>query len=983
MARKSREKKDRTSIIISLVLHGVLIGGVAFWAYKTGKFEQMRQAVLQYVRPEKKQEKKEEPIQQKAPAPKLPPINQGMPPANSGGTRRAVASDAPAAAGDTFFQDTRRQVQGPPTSGLGTSTGSAPTKVISLPAVPKPAFRPVTASTIKELLIERAKDAAAIEAFGSEQISRTGVSDAGAIINKVSGASVVDGKFAVIRGLSDRYVTTTLNGAEIPSADPYRRSASLDLFPAQIIHKVVVAKTFTPDQPGTYTGGGINIVTKSFPEKPFLSLSLGSAYNTQTSGQDNFLTYRGGGLDWAGTDDGTRALPGAIADPALIVPNAPFTSGPRTSPTYGQTIAQAEKLQSLTREMGITQFAPTRDAPPLNQNFSLATGDTTHMFGKPLGVFAGMNYRRDFSLYENGISRRYAPGPVPGEFAIRNDYTDTRAVDGVNWAGMVNLAYQPLENHEFGFNFLYNQNSENLARQQVGTSLDDPGGRFFLNRMHFTERNLNTFQIKGAHRVPEVAGIRLDWLAALSQTTQQEPDTRFFNFLEEGGTIQLGKASVPDPKEPTRYFRNLHENNRNLKMDMTVPFRQWAGNEGEFKLGLFDSLSDRTFLDREVYYKGDAGFDGDPNSFLTSDNLGFTATTNKTNGRISYDWSRYIQTRDSSYIADSAFAAGYLMFDVPLVETVRLIGGVRYEMSDLGVDSRSYLANTITGKSTNSSALNQADLLPAAGLVYSFRKDMNLRLSYSQTIARPSFRELAGYRSYDPILDTLLDGNPNLRMSAIQNYDLRWEWFPRPGELLGVSLFYKDLKNAIERRFVTIDAEIITFANRETANVIGIELEARKNLDLLDPLLNFFSIGANLSLIQSGVALTGEELSAKLPRVPGTKSTRSLYDQSPYILNLDLSYDNPLSGTSASVIFNTSGPRITIASLNTEDIFEQPSPTFDFVLSQKISRRMAVKFSARNLWDPQIERTYGEKSDLLYSLFRRGRTFGLSLAYEF
>ena len=148
--------------------------------------------------------------------------------------------------------------------------------------------------------------------MGAEQISKAGASDAGAAVTKVAGATIVEGKFAVIRGLSDRYISTTLNGANIPSADPYRQSASLDLFPSQVIEKVVASKTFTPDQPGAFTGGGIDIVTRSFPENAFLSGSLGTAYNTQASLNDHSLTYKGGGLDWAGMDDGSRALPGKL-----------------------------------------------------------------------------------------------------------------------------------------------------------------------------------------------------------------------------------------------------------------------------------------------------------------------------------------------------------------------------------------------------------------------------------------------------------------------------------------------------------------------------------------------------------------------------------------------------------------------------------------------------------------------------------------------
>ena len=254
MARKIRTRKDRTSLVISLVFHGLLIAGVVYWAHKSGQFEKIRQVLLQYAGEKQKKQKKEEPkpIQQKAQPAKLPPINQGLPQQSSGGSRRAVAVDAPSATGESFFQDTRRQVQGPSTAGSGGPAKAPPTKIIlpPPPVLPRPAFAPPPPSTVKQLLAERAKASVSIEAVGAEQISKAGASDAGAAVTKVAGATIVEGKFAVIRGLSDRYISTTLNGANIPSADPYRQSASLDLFPSQVIEKVVASKTFTPDQPG-------------------------------------------------------------------------------------------------------------------------------------------------------------------------------------------------------------------------------------------------------------------------------------------------------------------------------------------------------------------------------------------------------------------------------------------------------------------------------------------------------------------------------------------------------------------------------------------------------------------------------------------------------------------------------------------------------------------------------------------------------------
>lgn len=988
MPRKTGDKKDRTSLVISLVLHLIIIGAVGYWAYKSGVAEKIARKILGIVRTEKKEEKpKEQPVQTKPPAP-LPPINQGLPPPPSSGTRRAVAQDAPAAAGESFFLDTRKQVQGPGGTTAGpTQKVEAPKIVIAPPKPVVPTLRSAGPSTIKELYVERAKAAAATEAFGTEQIAKSGVSDAGAIIGKVSGASVVDGKFAVIRGLSERYVTTTFNGGEIPSADPYRRSASLDLFPAQIIDKVNVAKTFTPDQPGSYTGGGINIVSKSFPERPFLTASVGGAYNTRATLNEHFLTYDGGSKDWLGMDDGSRAIAKELSDPNLEVPfppsttENPFNRDGTPNPAYRSNVAKIKFVDRVTKAMGTTQWTPTRQAPPADHNFSLAAGDTMYLFGHPLGVFAGLNYRREYRFYDDGLSQRYRPSAEsPGEFEVFRSVIDQRSVDTVNWSGMLNLAYQPHPDHDVAFNFLYNQNGENSVRLQPGgIHQDDTTKTLFGQRLQFTERNLETFQFKGTDRFPFLRDGQFDWLVTLTTTTQDEPDTRFFNYIFDGTDNLVGDNTVPDPNFPTRYFRELDEENRNIKLDWTQPFG-FLRREGAVKFGVFDSETERTYFDRAVSYFGDRRrFQGNANNLLDPDEFGaFPFRTNRF-GNISYNWPTFIGLNDSVYEAKQDIKAGYTMLDVPVTEKLRLIGGVRYEATEMELSAKSDL----TSNTNIFTELRQYDLLPAAGLIYALRKDMNLRLHYGETIARPSFRELAPIRTYDPLLDILLDGNPDLLMTAIRNYDLRWEWFPRPGELLSVSLFYKELELPIERLQATQAGDIITYINRPEGKVFGVEMEARKTLDFIDHSLRYFSFGVNLSLIRSETEFTDAEFNAKTNAVPDASRTRPLFDQSPYIFNAEISYDNPWTGTSIALLYNIAGPRIVIANLTGLDVYERPAPTLDLVVSQRISRRVSVRFTAKNLLDPDIKLTYGDEGNRIYQSFQKGMTFGVSVSAQF
>jgi outer membrane receptor protein involved in Fe transport len=259
---------------------------------------------------------------------------------------------------------------------------------------------------------------------------------------------------------------------------------------------------------------------------------------------------------------------------------------------------------------------------------------------------------------------------------------------------------------------------------------------------------------------------------------------------------------------------------------------------------------------------------------------------------------------------------------------------------------------------------------------------MNLRLNYGLTVARPAFRELAPVRTYDFDYDAYVVGNPNLQMSEIQNYDVRWEWFPRPGELYSVGVFYKDIKRPIEKEFIQSTGDIITFVNRPEGKVYGAEFEVRKSLDLLGPYLRHWNLGGNLSLIES------EQRVPEKDRLNHTRpdlldATRPLADQSPYILNLDLTYDNPRWGTVLSFNYSIFGPRLLITSLNSPDVYEQPAAQFDVVLSQRIARNLQLKFAAKNLLDPEIKRTYGKEEEAVYTSYTRGRTFSLSLTCDF
>jgi TonB-dependent receptor len=504
------------------------------------------------------------------------------------------------------------------------------------------------------------------------------------------------------------------------------------------------------------------------------------------------------------------------------------------------------------------------------------------------------------------------------------------------------------------------------------------------DKIQWIQNNLTTVQILGNSVFPEFNDISIDYLLASTSTTQEEPDTRLFNYTLSGTNGSTGGNFLPNPTKPTRYWSDTEEDSKQAKFDVSVPFPQWSGLEATLKGGFNVFKSDRNFWERQLAYNNGAApwTGGDPNDYLTEDNLGYDPVV-ITGGRIRWNWQRTFQSFSSSYTATRSIPAAYLMTDFPLVEPLRLVGGARVEKTEINIDSESYLASSFTGSRFNTVNLDQTDILPSVGLIWSARPNMSVRANWSQTLARPSFRELAAYRSYDPNLDIELEGNPTLQITSIQNFDLSWDWYPRPSSLVGVGFFYKTLELPIEQVFINTDGSIMSWQNRESADVLGVEFEARQQLDFIHSSLAYFSLGGNLALIQSSTDLTAEELQLKEAFLGDVSDTRPLSEQSPYILNLDASYNNEKLGTLISVVFNVSGPRLLVASLTTDDVYEQPTPQLDLITSQRICKNLYLKFNIKNILNPTRELTYGKDTGLIFSTYSTGTTFQLGLDMKF
>jgi len=810
------------------------------------------------------------------------------------------------------------------------------------------------------LLKRRAKAAAVSDAISAETIGRAGAGTVADAMSMVTGASIVEGKYVNVRGLQGRYVATQLNGSDLPSTDPDGNSVALDIFPSSLIDNVVTTKTFTPDRPGNFTGGAIDVTTKSFPDERFLTLSVSSAFNSEV-GLGGTVLRPSGGL-------------GALPD---VVERTDLPESP--PPFFTDADRKVDALSAVTGAF-TTPMAPRQEEIVGNRGAELAFGDQFSVFGdRPLGVIAALSYDQSFSGYEGGTTARFNQTGLSSE-TLNSEarYTTRRGVDETLASGLLGLSFQPHSRHELGVRVLYTRDDEQEARVETGRLPRDLAGdsQFRTRVSRTTERSVASLELSGSHRFgTEPDGIRAEWSAARSEATRDEPDYRFFSnqfSVAEGDTSFAISPSIFLP--PTRYFRTLDEGTWSGQASVEVPI-----GDATIEAGGRLHTTTRTFRERTFLHSADrAQFTGTPNAYVTNQ-AGVVGEDER--GRMRFG--TYVQDFTdprNNYDGDQSIGAGYLMTELPVpgLPALTFVGGARVEYTDMSIAT--------LGETPRRGAFETTDLLPSANLKWALQDDMNLRGAYGRTIARPTFREFAPFESFQFVGDYIERGNPDLDRTRVHNLDLRWEWFLRPGELLSAGVFYKDFTDPIER---TIDPEAaanqeITYVNRSSARVYGLELEARKQLDGLADWLEYVQVGGNLTLTQSQVSRPDEVLEAIRAFDVDASDTRPLQGQSPYILNLNAGYDNPDTGTTVNVFFNRFGERLDTVTRNGVDLYEQGRSILDVNASQRLLRGVDVKVSVKNVLDSEevVSQSF-KNTEFVNDLRPLGRTVSVGVSYSF
>ncbi|MFP4228369.1 MAG: TonB-dependent receptor domain-containing protein, partial [Salinivenus sp.] len=789
--------------------------------------------------------------------------------------------------------------------------------------------------------------------ISAEAIGRAGAGTVADAMTQVTGASVVEGKYVNVRGLQGRYIDVQLDGSPLPTTDPDGNSVPLDLFPSNLIENIVTTKSFTPDRPATLTGGALNITTKSFPEQFFLDASVSTAANSEV-GVGGTLLRPTGGLSSVPNEANHEDVPQNIAQ------------------TFNDP-AKREALSDLTQAFA-TRVTPGQREIIGNRSVEVSTGTQFQVFGdRPVGVLASVSYDESFSGYDDGRTTRYDQGGVSSEtLGATADYTTQRGLSETLLGGLLGLSFQPSPQHEISLRGIYNADEERESRVERGLLPRDlsSGQRFETRVSRTTERSVSTGELRGTHRLGEgTDGVRVQWNAMWSEVARDEPDYRFFSnqFTPRAGdtTYSISKSIYP---VPARNFRDLTESDRTANLSVEVPLGSTTLTTG----GRLRSRS-RAFRERRFEHLSDeADFSGDPDAYVRTqaglqDNGAFgTYVLDRTQDRNNYD-------------ADQTGAAGFLMAEAPMpgVPSLEVIGGVRVEQTDMSLDS---FEDRLQGD------FSTTDVLPSANLIWSLQDEMNVRLAYGRTIALPSFREFAPFESFSFVGDYIERGNEALTRTQVDNFDLRWEWFTGPGELLSAGLYYKNFTNPIER---TIDPQaaanqVVTYRNRDNATVYGLELEARTQLDGLADWLRHVQLGGNLTLSQSEVTRTEDVLDAIRAYEDNPSETRTLQGQSPFLLNLNAGYEHPDAGTSVDVFFNRFGDRLDTVSRNGVDIYERGRNTLSVRASQKFLDGIEATLAVKNaLNSEEIVSQEFRGNEFVNDRRPLGRTVSASVSYSF
>lgn len=788
--------------------------------------------------------------------------------------------------------------------------------------------------SVSSALDEQRNSVGVVSAISREQIARSPDGDAAAAVQRVSGATVQDGKYVFVRGLGDRYTQASLNGARIPSPEPEKKIVPLDLFPSSLLEGITTSKTFTPDQPGDFAGASVNIRTREFSGKRFAAFSLSTGFNGAITGKDGFFAPSSS-RDYLALGATSREIPSLLRA-------ADFT---QQLPT--------PQVNSLIGSLRNVWSPDARNGTP-NGGYGMTLGGAIPAGGSQLSYLLSGTYSY---AQEAKANQRRALAQIGsnGEAEEVDRYDGSTGRSTVLWGGIANFGMTLGSQSKLSLNTTYNRTMDNEGRRESGSS-ENLALPLEITRLRYVERNIASGQL-AMHQ--EFGGRHLlDYSLTYSRVGRREPDRSeivydrstatptWFGFANEGAVRTFADLSEHSAEANANWQFFLGAPNAGRSVKVGGMYRRTARDavNTSYSISLVRPLPEAiTSLTPEELFDGRLTAGGESNLRITPLAAG------------------------GSYTASDRLVAGYLMTTLPLSRSLELVSGVRVECSEVRVDSRS------TAGEPSTATPGYTDLLPSLALNLKLGERTTLRLSGTQTLSRPEYRELSPILFREVIGFDNVKGNPELKRALIQNYDLRWEFYPNRGEVVSLGLFAKRFSDPIERVYQgTSGTRIITYVNAKHADNFGIELELRKGLGVVSQALAHFDLFTNATVMQSTISIDPTSGSV-------TNAKRAMVGQAPYLFNAGLTWTHPAGNASATALFNRVGERITEAGETPlPDVIEQPRNVLDLSVRFPVAGGLSARLDAKNLLDAPYRINQGR---VIRESYHAGRVIGIGFSW--
>ncbi len=812
----------------------------------------------------------------------------------------------------------------------------------------------VTAAAKKETMtainVERKNAVTVSDGVSSEQFRKTPDRNVSDVLKRVSGTSIQENKFAIIRGMNDRYNAAYLNGAPLPSSESDRKAFAFNIIPSNLIDNLMIYKAPAPDLMADFAGGIIVINTKNIPESKSSVLNFSLGYHSLTTFQ-NFQHFRNSKTDVLGFDNGIRKMPVSES----------FKEGKKAS-----------EYVDFTKKFNNNWNIYNKTALP-NGNLSYSWGRSFMHHKNSFGTMATFTYSNS-----NKFSQVQQKKFRYDDNNLDQDFTDKQYTNNVAFGALLNFGYKFKKNHSIAVKNLFNLNTDDITTIRTGLASGENGLYAKSSSNIYSQNRIFSTQITGDHIVNKNKN-RLNWVLNVGEIFRAMPDYRIATYAGEGNNPEAYTMAVNNNQfsaSTGRFYSNMTEKILSSSANYIVPFK-FKFTKNEFKSGIFIQDRKREFNSRYFTYYGANGTTGSADKNLGEQNISEKGV---------YMVEQSSPARDN-YTARASLAAGFLMMDTRLFKDFRVVYGVRYENyhQKINTANGSNLPMVIDSTYRN--------FFPSMNFTWSLTPKANLRLSAGKTLNRPEYRELAVFPFYNFNLNSNISGNTRLQPAKIWNYDVRWELFPTMKEVISFGAFYKKITNPIEMGIDVTQVAIRTFGydNQKSADNYGVELEYRKSFDFITKatgkkVWENLLFSTNLSLIKSNIAFNKNS---------ATLSKRPLQGQSPYVVNSGLQYNDPATGWGMNISYNKVGRRIAFVGAPKLakyglDIYENPRTVIDLQIS-KSCKKWDYKLTAGDLLaqnlvfyqDLNNNKKYNSAADNTIFNYKMGRTVTAAIAYKF